>query len=180
MNKSKTPVKAVSIADDVLANKIYEFRVQKVMLDSDLAELYGVETRRLKEQERRNIIRFPQHFMFELNKEEYDSVLRSQNATLEQGHYSKYLPFAFTEHGILMLSNVLKTEQAIKMSIRIIDVFVKLRDLLHVNTKIQLEIAEIKHTVERIARKVLTGSLLNGTKIKKQSLGYTFPVETHP
>lgn|SRR5690606_12572069 len=84
---------------------------------------------------------------------EFGSVLRSQNATLEQGRYSKYLPFAFTEHGILMLSNVLKTEQAIKMSIRIIDVFVKLRDLLHVNTKIQLEIADIKHTVERIAKK---------------------------
>ncbi|PRD48509.1 ORF6N domain-containing protein [Sphingobacterium haloxyli] len=153
MSKTKTELKAVAIADDVLANKIYEFRGQKIMLDSDLAELYGVETRRLKEQVRRNIIRFPEHFMFELNKEEYDSVLRSQNATLEQGRYSKYLPFAFTEHGVLMLSNVLKTERAIRMSIRIIDVFVKLRDLLYVNTKMQLEIAEIKHTVEKISKK---------------------------
>ncbi|NGM65451.1 ORF6N domain-containing protein [Sphingobacterium sp. SGR-19] len=80
------------MTDDVLVNKIYEFRGQKVMLDSDLAELYRVETRRLKDQVRRNIIRFPEHFMFELNKEEYGSVLRSQNATSEQGRYSKYLP----------------------------------------------------------------------------------------
>src|SRR5690606_37511547 len=95
-------------------NKIHLIREQKVMLDSDLAELFGVETRRLKEQVRRNMIRFPEHFMFELTREEYDQILRSQNATLGHGAYSKYLPFAFTEHGVLMLSNVLKSEQAIK------------------------------------------------------------------
>lgn len=87
----------IAITEEVLVNKIYEFRGQKVMLDNDLAELYGVETRRLKEQVRRNITRFPKRFMFELTKEEYDIILRSQNATLEQGRYSKYLPFAFTE-----------------------------------------------------------------------------------
>jgi len=123
------------------------------MLDSDLAELYGVETRRLKEQVRRNIIRFPEHFMFELTKEEYDVILRSQNATLEQGRYSKYLPFGFTEHWVLMLSNVLKSEQAITMSIRIIDLFVKLRNMLYINTEMKLEIAEIKYTIEQIAKK---------------------------
>ncbi len=97
MSKSKTELKALPIADEILVNKIYEFRGLKVMLDSDLAELYGVDTRRLKEQVRRNIIRFPEHFMFELTKEEYDIILRSQNATLEAGRYSKYLPFAFME-----------------------------------------------------------------------------------
>src|SRR5690606_20988807 len=153
MSKSKRELKSTPIADEVLVNKIYEFRGQKVMLDSDLAELYGVETRRLKEQVRRNIIRFPEHFMFELTKEEYDIILRSQNATLERGRYSKYLPFVFTEHGVLMLSNVLKTEQAITMSIRIIDVFVKLRDMVYINTEMKLEIAEIKYTVEQIAKK---------------------------
>ena len=91
--------------------------------------------------------------MFELTKEEYDIILRSQNATLERGRYSKYLPFVFTEHGVLMLSNVLKTEQAITMSIRIIDVFVKLRDMVYINTEMKLEIAEIKYTVEQIAKK---------------------------
>ncbi|GGH18058.1 hypothetical protein GCM10011418_21450 [Sphingobacterium alkalisoli] len=153
MSKSKTSITPKSITDDVIVNKIYEFRGQKVMLDSDLAELYNVETRRLKEQVRRNIIRFPEHFMFELTKEEYDVILRSQNATLEQGRYSKYLPFAFTEHGVLMLSNVLKSEKAITMSIRIIDLFVKLRDILHINTEMKLEIAEMKYTVEQIAKK---------------------------
>ncbi|SFS39946.1 ORF6N domain-containing protein [Sphingobacterium wenxiniae] len=150
---SKSHSNEIAITDEILVNKIYEFRGQKVMLDSDLAELYGVETRRLKEQVRRNIIRFPDRFMFELTKEEYDIILRSQNATLEQGRYSKYLPFAFTEHGVLMLSNVLKSEQAITMSIRIIDVFVKLRDMLYINTEMKLEIAEIKYTVEQIAKK---------------------------
>jgi len=114
-------VKTLMIADDVVINKIHLIREQKVMLDSDLAELYGVETRRLKEQVRRNMIRFPEHFMFELTREEYDLILRSQNATLGHGTYSKYLPFAITEHGVLMLSNVLKSEQAITMSIRIIE-----------------------------------------------------------
>lgn len=99
------------VAEEVILNKIFIIRGHKVMLDAHLAELYGAETRRLKEQVRRNLMRFPSHFMFELSREEYQEILRSQNATLEQGAYSKYLPFAFTEHGLLMLSNVLKSEQ---------------------------------------------------------------------
>ncbi len=79
------------VPDEVVINKIYLIRAQKVMLDSDLAELYGVETRRLKEQVRRNTLRFPEHFMFELSREEYNEILRSQNATLGHGTYSKYL-----------------------------------------------------------------------------------------
>src|SRR3546814_7851129 len=86
------------------------------------------------------MIRFPEHFMFELTREEYDLILRSQNATLGHGTYSKYLPFAFTEHGVLMLSNVLKSEQAITMSIRTIDIFVKLREALTNHSKLKLEI----------------------------------------
>ena len=91
------------------------------MIDRDLAELYGVETKRLKEQVNRNLNRFPAHYMFELTKEENDS-LRSQNATLKQGAHTKYLPYAFTEHGVLMLANVLKSDRAIEMSIKVIDV----------------------------------------------------------
>ncbi len=94
------------------------------MLDRDLAELYSVETRRLKEQVNKNASRFPKHFMFELSKEE-NEILRSQNATLRHGAFSKYLTYAFTEHGVLMLSNVLKSGRAIEMSIKIIDVFVQ-------------------------------------------------------
>ena len=133
----------IVIPDEVLINKIYLIRGQKVMLDSDLAELYGVETKRLKEQVKRNIERFPKHFMFELTKEE-NHVLRSQIATLRHGAHSKYLPYAFTEHGVLMLSNVLKSPSAIEMSIRIIDIFVKLRESLLSNSELRLEIEEIK------------------------------------
>lgn len=95
-----------------IQNKIYEVRGQKVMLDFDLAELYEVETRVLKQAVRRNIDRFPNDFMFELTWEEVDS-LRSQIVTLNesgQGKHSKYLPFVFTEHGVTMLANVLKRE----------------------------------------------------------------------
>lgn len=137
------------IPDEVVISKIYLIREQKVMLDNDLAELYGVETRRLKEQVRRNLVRFPPHFMFELSREEYQEILRSQNATLEQGAYSKYLPFAFTEHGLLMLSNVLKSERAISMSIRIIDVFVKMREKLASHTELYLEIERIKNEITK-------------------------------
>ena len=98
----------------IIENKIYEIRGQKVMLDFDLAEMYGVETKRLKEQVRRNIERFPAEFMFELTKEEV-AISRSQIATLKtgQGYNIKYLPFAFTEYGIVMLSSVLKSKTAV-------------------------------------------------------------------
>ena len=94
------------VPEEVIMNKIFLIRGHKVMLDRDLAELYGVLTKRLKEQVKRNTERFPKHFMFELTKEEY-AILRSHFATLKQGEHSKYLPLAFTEHGVLMLSNVL-------------------------------------------------------------------------
>jgi hypothetical protein len=135
------------IPNEVIVNKIYLFRGVKVMLDSDLAELFGVETKRLKEQVRRNIERFPEHFMFELTKEE-NEVLRSQFVTLRHGQHSKYLPFAFSEHGILQLSNVLKSKQAVEVSIKIIDVFVQLRTMVLSNTEIRLEVEKIKKKVD--------------------------------
>ncbi len=107
--KSKNSVQI----DKVISSRIHVIRNQNVMLDWDLADLYGVETKRLKEQVKRNMNRFPSHFMFQLTKEENES-LRSQNATLKRGGFSKYLPLAFTEHGVLMLSNILKSESAIQ------------------------------------------------------------------
>jgi hypothetical protein len=134
---------SILIPDEVIINKIYLLRGQRVMIDKDIAELYGVETRRLKEQVRRNHERFPNHFMFELTEQENESI-RSQNATLRHGEHSKYLPYAFTEHGVLMLSNVLKSGRAIEMSIKIIDVFVKLREMLltHKDILLKLELLE--------------------------------------
>ena len=120
---------AITSPDALITNKIHLIRGQKVMLDRDLADLYGGTVKRLKEQVRRNIARFPEDFMFELTLEE-DHALRSQNATLKQGEHGKYRPFAFTEHGILMLANVLRSEQAIAVSIQIIRVFNRMREVL--------------------------------------------------
>jgi len=135
------------IPNEVIINKIYLIRGIKVMLDSDLAELYGVETKRLKEQVRRNIERFPEHFMFELTEKE-NEVIRSQIVTLNRGGHGKYLPFVFSEHGILQLSNVLKGKRAIEVSIKIIDVFVQLRELLINHAEIRLEVEKIKKKVD--------------------------------
>ena len=138
----------MSLAEEKILNKIYYIREQKVMLDRDLAELYGVETKRLKEQVNRNLNRFPRHFMFELTQKEHE-ILRSQNATLKQGTHSKYRPYAFTEHGILMLSNVLKSDRAIKMSIKIIDVFVKLREIMLSHKDILLQLEKLEKQVSQ-------------------------------
>jgi hypothetical protein len=105
-----------------------------------------VETKRLKEQVNRNLNRFPAHFMFELAREENEN-LRSQNATLRHGAHSKYLPYAFTEHGVLMLSNVLKSSRAIEMSIKIIDVFVRLREMLLNHKDILLKLEQFERQV---------------------------------
>lgn len=144
---------AHTIPDEIIMSKIFYFRGNKVMLDKDLAELYGVETKRLKEQVRRNKDRFPSHFMFELTKEEME-ISRSQFATLKRGENVKYLPFAFTEHGVLMLSNVLKSRKAIAVSIRIIEVFVKLREALLDNTELRILVEEIRRKTENNSKNI--------------------------
>ncbi len=121
-------ITGIVIPDEVLLDKIYLIRSQKVMLDSDLSELYGVENKRLKEQVRRNIERFPDDFMFELTKEEYDEI-KSQFGVTRRGSHTKYLPFAFTEHGVLMLSTVLNSERAIKVNIQVMRVYVRIREM---------------------------------------------------
>lgn len=134
----------------LIQNKIYEIRGQKVMLDADLAELYEVETKRLKEAVKRNIRRFPADFMFILTRDEYNS-LRSQNVTLEKqqgrGKYSKYLPFAFTEQRVAMLSSVLNSEKAINVNIAIMRTFVLIRQhaLNHKELHDKLEKLEKKY-----------------------------------
>ncbi len=151
MSKTKTELKAAAITDDVLVNKIYEFRGQKVMLDSDLAELYGVETRVLNQSVNRNIDRFPKDFMFQLSKDEWEN-LKSQTVISSWGGRRKE-PLVFTEHGVLMLSSILNSRQAIQINIQIMRIFTKLRQYFSDNTEIKMEIAEIKYTVEQIAKK---------------------------
>ena len=119
------------LSEETISNKIYFIRGQKVMLDSDLALLYGIETKVLKQSVKRNLSRFQEDFMFELTKIEYDSS-RSQIVTLKNGRgfNLKYLPYAFTEHGILMLSSILKSDKAIQTNIQIMRIFTKVRQML--------------------------------------------------
>jgi hypothetical protein len=132
------------IPDEVIASKIYLIRGQKVMLDQDLAELYETETRVLKQAVKRNIDIFPEHFMFQLTNQEF-TILRSQTVTSSWGG-QRYLPYAFTEHGVLQLTSVLKSIRARKMSVRIIEVFVKMREMLATHK-------EILHKLEQIEKK---------------------------
>lgn len=130
----------LQITDEKISSKIYLLRGKRVMMDFDLAELYGVETGHLKRQVRRNMSRFPEDFMFEITREEYDS-LRRQFGILKRGEHSKYLPFAFTEQGVAMLSTVLNSEAAIQVSIQIIRVFTRMREFLSENKDVFLKLA---------------------------------------
>ncbi|MBE6341290.1 MAG: ORF6N domain-containing protein [Bacteroidales bacterium] len=135
-------------------NYICEVRGRRVMLDSDLAMLYGVETRALKQAVRRNIERFPSDFMFELSLEEADSLLkisRSQIVTLKQGKNTKYKPFAFTEQGVAMLSSVLHSEVAIKVNIAIMRAFIQVREALTLSKSVSAEINELRAKVDLLA-----------------------------
>ena len=130
------------LPDEVIMSKIYIIRNQKVMLDRDLAELYGVETRGLNQAVKRNENRFPSDFMFQLTESDFENLI-SQNVTSSWGGHRK-LPFAFTEHGVLMLSNVLKSERAIKVSILIIRVFTKMREMLATHKEILQKLDELE------------------------------------
>ena len=129
---SKPPFRAEDISP-----RIHIIRGHRVVLDADLADLYGVPTKRLNEAVRRNASRFPDDFMFQLSRDEID-FLRSQNATLKpgRGKHRKYLPFAFTEQGVSMLSCVLNSERAIQVNIAIMRVFVLLRRMLLSNEEL--------------------------------------------
>ena len=131
------------IVVEQIEHKIYFFRAMRVMLDKDLAKLYGVSTKRLNEQVRRNIKRFPNDFMFRLTSAEM-KVLRSQNATLERGQYSKYRALAFTEQGIAMLSGVLNSDRAIAVNIAIMRAFVKLREVFSTHKELAAQLKELE------------------------------------
>jgi len=158
------------LSEETISNKIYFIRGQKVMLDSDLALLYEVETKRLNEQVKRNLSRFPSDFMFQLTEIEYNSS-RSQIATLKNGRGSnlKYLPFAFTEHGILMLSSVLKSDKAIQTNIQIMRIFTKVRQMLLDTTEIKVDILQIQKKLENHDKNIeLVFSYLDELTEKKE------------
>lgn len=138
----------VSVPEEIVMNKIYEIRGLKVMLDKDLAELYNVETKVLKQAVRRNASIFPDHFMFELSSKE-NEALRSQFVTTNSSRGgSRYLPMVFTEHGVLQLASVLRSDQARKMSIRLIEVFVKLRELISSHQELLVQMEKVRKHVK--------------------------------
>jgi hypothetical protein len=136
----------VSIADEQIINKIYLIRGQKVMLDRDLADLYDLETKVLKQQVRRNMDRFPDDFMFELTTQEF-TILRSQFVTSSWGGV-RYLPMVFTEQGVAMLSSVLNSKRAISVNIQIMRIFTRIRQMLTDTLSLKLEVEEIKKKLQ--------------------------------
>ncbi|MDR2716829.1 MAG: ORF6N domain-containing protein [Treponema sp.] len=126
-----------------IQNMIYEIRGQRVMLDSDLAALYEVETFNLNKAVKRNIERFPGDFMFQLTKDEWENLIFQIGISSKQHGGRRFMPYAFTEHGVLMLSNVLNSEKAINMSIQIIRVFDKLRKYALKQTSKDVRLAEL-------------------------------------
>jgi hypothetical protein len=141
---AKTAV-TLSVAEEKILTKIHYIRGHKVMLDEDLAELYDVPTKRLNEQVKRNIDRFPSDFMFQLTPKEFE-ILKSQFATSSWGG-RRLPPFAFTEHGVLMLSSVLNSDRAIKVNIRIMRIYTKMREMLMTDQEILLKLEQLEGQV---------------------------------
>jgi phage regulator Rha-like protein len=134
---------------ETIVSSILELRGKKVLIDRDIAKLYDIETRALKQAVRRNIKRFPEDFMFELTNEElinWRSQFVTSNSGINMG--LRYNPMAFTEHGIAMLSSVLKSAKAIEINIQIIRAFVKMRELLSTNKQLAVKITELENKLD--------------------------------
>ena len=163
----------VVVPAERIERAIFSIRGEKMMLDSDLAELYGVETKRLNEQVRRNPNRFPPDFMFQLTAEEWES-LRSQFATLKRGEHRKYLPYAFTEHGALMLANVLNSERAAQTSVMVVRAFVRLRQMLASNAELapKLDAMEKKYDAQFKVVFDAIRQLMSPPEPKRREIGF--------
>lgn len=163
------------IPEERIINKIYLIRGQKVMIDYDLAELYGVETKQLKRAVKRNVERFPHDFMFELTQGELQN-LRSQFGTSSWGGV-RYSPMVFTEQGVAMLSSILSSQQAILVNIQIIRVYTKMREILLTNKDILLKLEQFEKKVERNSEEIqfifeTLKQLLKSPQEPRRQIGY--------
>lgn len=151
MEKEIKVKKDMNVGTEIIKAHIYELRGRKIMVDSDLAQLYGVETKNLKRAVRMNIERFPEDFMFELTKEEYD-FLRCNFLTLKngRGQHSKYLPYAFTQEGIAMLSGLLRTPIAIQVNINIMRAFFQMQQTLLAISDTNLQLEQIRSEIKQL------------------------------
>lgn len=134
---------SIILPNDVITSKIYLIRGEKLMLDRDLAMLFDVKPIRLREQVKRNIEKFPVHFMFRLTTQEVETMV-SQNAIPSKQHLGGALPFVFTEYSVLQLANVLKSYRATQVSIKIIEVFIKMRELLSTHKEILQKLDQLE------------------------------------
>jgi phage regulator Rha-like protein len=168
----------VSVPVERVVNTILLIRGKKIMIDSDLAELYGVETKVLNQAVRRNRSRFPEDFMFRINNMEVEQLNRSQIVTGSQKHRDpRYPPYAFTEHGVAMLSSVLKSPRAVQVNIFIIRAFIKLREVLASNRELAQKIEDLErdqkhqnHHINKIYS--ILGKLMEGPEKPQKSIGF--------
>ena len=170
------PAQRLLIPDEIVMNKIIMIRGIKVMIDRDLAELYGVTTKRLNEQVKRNIKRFPEDFMFQLTTEEKNEVVAKCDHLVNL-KFSTNPPFAFTEHGAVMLASVLNSQRAIEVNIQIVRVFTRIREMLltHKDILIQLEKIEhklIKHDEDIALIFQYLRQLLNPPQTPRRKIGF--------
>ncbi|MBU2575813.1 ORF6N domain-containing protein [Patescibacteria group bacterium] len=160
---------------EIIANKIYIFRGHRVMIDSDLAQLYDVEIKNLTRQVRRNIDRFPEDFMFQLTSGEFDS-LRCHFVTLKKnrGQHRKYLPYVFTEQGVAMLSSVLRSKRAVQVNIQIMRTFTKIRELLATNEVLRKKIEAMESKYDQKFKVVfdVIKKLISEDKKPKTQIGF--------
>ena len=176
MPTKKSPSQSLTVTENI-ENHIWIVRGEKVMLDSNLAELYGVTTKRLNEQVKRNLKRFPDRFMFRLTWAEANDLLhsRSQIATLKKGQNIKYAPYAFTEHGAVMLATVLNSPTAIQASIYIVEAFIRMRTILSAHKELARKLEEhVKKTDNRFAAvyEVIYKFLKPTTRKKPNNIGF--------
>jgi len=168
---------------EVIASKILLIRDQRVMIDTDLAKLYGVSTKALNQAVKRNAARFPEDFMFRLSSEEKLEVVTNCDH-LKKLKYSRTLPFAFTEHGAIQAANVLNSTQAVKFSIYVVRAFVQLRELLATNKELAKRLDKLEQHIERKLEthdQTITGliktlrHMMTPEETKKQSIGFIHP-----
>jgi hypothetical protein len=171
----------IQITEQHVATKIYFIRNQKIMLDSDLAELYGVETRVLNQAVKRNLHRFPEDFMFQLTEKEYLTNLKSQIVTssaitgkIKWGGNRK-LPYAFTEHGTVMLASVLNSERAVAVSLQVVRIFIKLRQILETNKELAQKIEQLEEKYDhqfKIVFDAIKQLLTQEENVKTEPIGF--------
>ena len=159
---------------EIIEQKILLIRGKRVMLDKDLTALYGVETKVLNQAVKRNIKRFPDDFMFQLNWEEASELSRSQFVTLKKGKNIKYLPYAFTENGVAMLSSVLNSERAITVNIQIMRTFTRIREMLAANKDLARRLDELENKYDAQFKVVFDAikQLLAKPEPKKKKIGF--------